>query len=363
LDLQRGLNSTLQGDNDTAIGHYRRAWEYGQLGGPSYVAPSAAANLAMTHTLRGEPARAKLWANRYRSRSAGTYWSDHLVGIGAHLAAAVRALDQLDHDNAKAELAVLGDGSDALDLWPYIVHVNAQFGLLFGDPYDTLAAVNRAIQAHDPAARNAGIAPNLIARARADLLTAGDGAQFARSILIHLDHDNPSFGIPFARLLLLSGEPGSARGLAARLLAREVLTPRDRLDTLIIDAAAAARVGNHSDAQSRIENARTIADEAEIRSAFATLTALDRDTLSVPLSVATALRPAYPDHATLVRLSPREQSLLEALNRTASRNEIAQQQFVSVNTVKTQLAKLYSKLGTTSRQDTIVKAQQLGLLS
>ena len=363
LDLQRGLNSTLQGDNDTAIGHYRRAWEYAQLGGPSYVAPSAAANLAMTHNLRGEPARAKLWANRYRSRSAGTYWSDHLVGIGAHVAAAIRALDQLDREGARAELAALGDGADSLDLWPYIVHVNAQYGLLFGDPYDTLSAMNRAVLAHEPAVRNAGIAANLIARARADLLTAGDSAHLARSILIRLDHDNPSFGIPFARLLLLSGEPGSARGLAARLLAKEVLTPRDRLDALIIDAAAAARVGNHREAQSRIENARIIAEETEIRSAFATVTAMDRDTLSIAFPVAAVPRPTYPDHATLIRLSPREQSLLEALSRTSSRNEIAQQQFVSVNTIKTQLAKLYSKLGTTTRQETIVKAQQLGLLS
>ncbi|MDQ1545884.1 MAG: LuxR family transcriptional regulator, maltose regulon positive regulatory protein [Actinomycetota bacterium] len=363
LDLQRGLNSTLQGDNDTAIGHYRRAWEYAQLGGPSYVAPSAAANLAMTHTLRGEPARAKLWEERYRSRPTGTYWSDHLVGVGAHLTAAIRALDQLDREGAQVELAVLGDGSDALDLWPYVVYVNAQYGLLFEDPYDTLSAVNRAIHAHEPSSRNAGIAANLIARARADLLTAGGGAQLARSNLVHLDHGNPFFGIPFARLLLLSGEPGSARGLTARLLAREVLTPRDRLDTLIIDAAAAARTGNHGDAQTRIENARTIADETGIRSAFATITAIDRVTLSIALPDSASPRPTYPDHATLVRLSPREQSLLEALSKTSSRNEIAQQQFVSVNTVKTQLARLYSKLGTTTRQDTIAKAQQLGLLS
>ena len=90
---------------------------------------------------------------------------------------------------------------------------------------------------------------------------------------------------------------------------------------------------------------------------------MDREALSSVVPEAMALRPAYPDHATLVRLSPREQSLLEALSRTTSRIEIAQQQFVSVNTIKTQLAKLYSKLGTTTRQDTIVKAQQLGLLS
>ncbi|MDQ1551601.1 MAG: LuxR family transcriptional regulator, maltose regulon positive regulatory protein [Actinomycetota bacterium] len=363
LDLQRGLNSTLQGDNDTAIGHYRRAWDYAQLGGPSYVAPSAAANLAMTYALRGEPARAKLWTIRYRSRSAGSYWSDHLVGIGAHVAAALSALDKLDRDRAQSELAVLGDGSDPLDLWPYVVYVNAQFGLLFGDPRDTLCAMNRAIQAHHMASRNAGIAEDLITRSRAELLTAGGDAQLARSILIQLDHDIPSFGIPFARLLLLSGEPGRARRIAARLLARDDLSPRDRLDILFIDAAACSRTGHDDVAQSRIENARTIVDETGIRSAFATLTAMDRDALGISLPAPTELRPTYPDHTTLIRLSPREQLLLEALSKTTSRKEIAQQQFVSVNTIKTQLAKLYAKLGTTTRQDTLVKAQQLGLLA
>jgi LuxR family maltose regulon positive regulatory protein len=241
--------------------------------------------------------------------------------------------------------------------------MNSRYGLLFGDPSETLSAVNRAVQSHEPTSRNAGIAAELIARARADLLTAGDEAQLARSMLIHLDHDNPSFGIPFARLLLLSGEPRRARGLTARLLARTILTPRDRLEALVIDAAAAARTGDHRDANIRLESARSVANETEIRSAFAGLTALDRETLTIAAPGVTALRPSYPDHATLIRLSPREQSLLEALSRTTSRNEIAQELFVSVNTIKTQLATLYSKLGTTTRDDTIVKAQRLGLLA
>jgi LuxR family maltose regulon positive regulatory protein len=366
LDLQQGLSSTLQGDHDAAIGHYLRAWERAQLGSRSYVAANAAANLAMTHTLRGETLRARVWGDRHAQLSFGSYWSDHLVGIGAHVAAALRALDELDKETAKAELALVGDGSDALDLWPFIAHVNAQYGLIFGDPRNALSMLNRAVLAHPSASRNAGVAVELIARARADLLTAANRAQRARLIVMHGDRDRPSYGIPLARLLLLSGEPGKARGLAAGLLANSRLPLRDRLDALLADAAAAARMGDGRDASARIEHARFLADETGILSAFASLTAVDRDALAVLLTRAGQipnLRPVFPDHVALVDLSPREQLLLETLATTPSRREIAQQLFVSVNTVKTQLANLYAKLGTTTRDETVLKAQQLGLLT
>ena len=93
---------------------------------------------------------------------------------------------------------------------------------------------------------------------------------------------------------------------------------------------------------------------------------MDRDALAVLLTRAGQipnLRPVFPDHVALVDLSPREQLLLETLATTPSRREIAQQLFVSVNTVKTQLANLYAKLGTTTRDETVLKAQQLGLLT
>jgi LuxR family maltose regulon positive regulatory protein len=80
-----------------------------------------------------------------------------------------------------------------------------------------------------------------------------------------------------------------------------------------------------------------------------------------PLAQLAADRPSYPDQVALVRLTNRETALVRELERTASRQEIAAALFVSVNTVKSQIQGLYQKLGTSTREETLLKVRQLGL--
>jgi LuxR family maltose regulon positive regulatory protein len=61
-------------------------------------------------------------------------------------------------------------------------------------------------------------------------------------------------------------------------------------------------------------------------------------------------------------LSPHEQSVLDALVNTSSRQAIASSLFVSVNTVKTQLAAVYQKLGSSTREEALRKARDHELL-
>lgn len=76
-----------------------------------------------------------------------------------------------------------------------------------------------------------------------------------------------------------------------------------------------------------------------------------------------AARPSdLPEGPVSVGLSRRQQSVLEALAGTASRQAIANSLFISVNTVKSHLASIYKKLGTTSRAETLARARQQALL-
>ncbi|MEM7676939.1 MAG: LuxR C-terminal-related transcriptional regulator, partial [Myxococcota bacterium] len=61
-------------------------------------------------------------------------------------------------------------------------------------------------------------------------------------------------------------------------------------------------------------------------------------------------------------LSSREYEVAELLVSGLSNKEIADQLFVSVNTVKTHVARVYNKLGVKSRAQAIVRCQQLNLL-
>jgi LuxR family maltose regulon positive regulatory protein len=60
-------------------------------------------------------------------------------------------------------------------------------------------------------------------------------------------------------------------------------------------------------------------------------------------------------------LTPAELRLLPLLSTHLSFREIAEQLFLSRNTIKTQAISLYRKLGVSSRSEAIAEAHRLGL--
>lgn len=67
--------------------------------------------------------------------------------------------------------------------------------------------------------------------------------------------------------------------------------------------------------------------------------------------------------APAVRLTPREEELLQLLGGGSSISQIAGQLFISQSTAKTHLSKLYDKLGAANRAQAVMAAVRLGLLS
>ena len=63
-----------------------------------------------------------------------------------------------------------------------------------------------------------------------------------------------------------------------------------------------------------------------------------------------------------VSLTDRELSVLQYLPSMMTYPEIADQLFVSVNTVKSHLRHLYAKLEVVNRRQAVIRARELGLL-
>jgi LuxR family maltose regulon positive regulatory protein len=68
--------------------------------------------------------------------------------------------------------------------------------------------------------------------------------------------------------------------------------------------------------------------------------------------------PVYPNGLVFIDLSEHERLALEALATTGSREAIADSLDVSINTIKTQLASLYDKLGSSTRAETPAGARE-----
>ncbi|HEX3839383.1 MAG TPA: LuxR C-terminal-related transcriptional regulator [Acidimicrobiales bacterium] len=368
--LQWGLTRTLLGDRRGSLLRYRRCWEYRRTSKSDWVSSNTAANLAMTYALSGDTAQADHWLERHREFDTSHLWGDYLVGVGAHIAEGMLALDRLDPTAVRPHLDHLGDGSIPVELWAFVAFLHAQYGLHFGNPAATLASLDAAQQSHDDSLSDKGMAARLLARARADLLIASGDPRRARQILEESSSDQPMLAVPATRIHLLAGDDTTARRVADEALARPGITTRDRLELLLLQAAALP-AEEDALAGRMFLSALGVYRATGIIRPFATLGtavrgglfALVDDAMAPADRARIAAQPAvYPDEGLSIRLSRQEQAVLASLQHYASRQDIANQMYVSVNTVKTHLNSVYRKLGTSTRDQALSKARQLGLL-
>jgi LuxR family maltose regulon positive regulatory protein len=195
-----------------------------------------------------------------------------------------------------------------------------------------------------------------------------------------------------ARVLAAQGAQEQALHLLDRL--RRLAEPQGRVHSLIqirtLRAVAMQAAGRHADAVSELAEAlalarphgfiRTFADEG------APVAALLRRLLNTQLqsstgSTATPLRqqvariqqamkastraqqPAVPVAGLVDELTRRELEVLQLIAQGRHNREIAQDLFVTIDTVKKHASHILAKLDATSRTHAVVRARELGLIS
>jgi LuxR family maltose regulon positive regulatory protein len=281
-------------------------------------------------------------------------------------------LDHLDEDGVTAELNHLGDGSIPVELWPYVAYLHLQRALYFGRPEPALANLQAVEESHDPATRETGAAAVLLARSRVDLLLAAGDTAGARSVLdTYASLSDPLLAVARCRIELLEGNLAAAIDAADRCLDDPTLAPRERLELLFLQTAAAWAQGQKR--QVAVLAGEAVEAFATCHSVAALLTVDDqvrREVLRAApwpleeseLARLQGRRQLYHSAPPTVRLSRGEQTALMSFEQTKSRKETAQLLFRSLNTVKTQLNSAYRKLGTSSLEEALAKARTLGLL-
>jgi ATP/maltotriose-dependent transcriptional regulator MalT len=267
-----------------------------------------------------------------------------------------------------------------------------------GDPAGALAAIDEAVQVAPGAAAAALFNPVHAQRARLQLaqgdLTAA--ARWADELGLRAD-DCPAYArepeyLVLARVLLAQARPGSALELLDRLHA--AATAQDRVGSIIeiqaLRALALIDDGDESDALTALTEALTLAhphgfvrvfaDEgAPMATLFGRLIAGQRTQSpagdGIPLDYLGRLMRAFrhltaradSDGKTAVpglatALSEREYEVLRLLAAGKQNQEIADQLYVAVNTVKKHVTHILDKLGAANRTEATARARQLGLL-
>jgi LuxR family maltose regulon positive regulatory protein len=187
---------------------------------------------------------------------------------------------------------------------------------------------------------------------------------------------------PVRALLLLHRQPADARRLVQPVIRGDVpLEMRNsRTWALVVDALAAQRLGDTAGSERSMLAA--IADAAprgagrpfydigpaalaslrSVRVDDAPQRAFVEQTLAQAAEVDALRRQRVAAPSAGPRLTRRERDVLRDLPTLLTAQEIAEQQGVSVNTVRTHMRTLYRKLGATNRREAVRSAQRTGLL-
>ncbi|MCX7892873.1 MAG: LuxR C-terminal-related transcriptional regulator [Burkholderiales bacterium] len=389
-----GYAARLAGALEDARRNYAEGRRIAEASGQTVVALMARYNLAMVDYLSARPDAAAAELGRWLGDARNRPWLR--TGSAAFLRAAL-GLVSLDRDEAAAALAALDEAVEILDATQTYAYVGiaqairAQARMRLGDADGAAADLKRAesigaqrdlgrvlIRAHVTGAR--------VACRRGDLDAAAAHLAAARSALERSGHlaQTPqtehvqAFGAASAELDIARGRVTEAlRTLAPALRdARRAGRTRTAVELLVLQALAWLAGGNAAKAAERIGEALALAMPGELAYPFVGLgerlgavlalvpqthpQAAFADGLAARMGPAALPRAPAPVRSDA--LHQRELQILGLLGLGLRNREIGARLFISEETVKWYLKRIFEALGVANRTHALVRARELGLL-
>lgn len=356
--VQIGITALLAGDAAVAIGMLLTAVDTHRPDRFPFVVREATAKLALAYAVTGDVQEAEAVNERARHLPRTKSWVEAMVDDTIWLTDYVCAVDTFD---PRAEEMRQDRVSPVVhrEFWPVALATQVRH----------LVLTERLEHARDlcEAMAAAGLPPanadGLFATALADgKLAAAAGRPvtgFGRT-----SHRSAQEALSRALHLFATGQH------AAVLDVEQPPTPDNRLVRALAVLRAQAKIATGRTAEGRLALLACL-EEALSRRTYGTLSFLTRETLDSiredPVGAQAAELAATRGIPTIEKrvvltapLSTAELEVLQLLRQGLTREEMAQQLFLSVNTVKSQLQSVYRKLNVTNRVDALAKAAQLG---
>lgn len=358
VSLHAGVALEIGGETATAYSSYLAAFYHVEETDHAFLLSDTTAKLALHTALRGDTHEAREWIAKHDQWIGKVGWGLPTVARNAQLARVLVALADLDLEEMNNALSVLPAAPDQNETWQVHAYLLAIFNLLAGRPRKALDITGN-MRSQRPHSSKTPLATSLFAIA--------DRAAHAA---------NP-FGPPASR-------PGAEPSPTPELLLLDayyalVTGDLDRASLLVARARAdamGARWLNIATQLHIITNDQSSGDMVEHliddivsgQGALVDIVLLRRHAI---LSESQMQR--LPDEARTritripeVRgsegmrptLTPREREVLDGLREGLTRRQIAQKQFRSENTVRSQVRSLYQKLGVTTVGEALEAARR-----
>lgn len=243
---------------------------------------------------------------------------------------------------------------------------------------EPIAALDLLHQAHQQYLRwkPPGIGLDIGDLLRADILSGLDRGDEAFEILSHMNPHERHALCPERFMARIALQHGDLRGADLALQDCEMLggghSPRTLIDVQLLRAAIEVERGDLRMSDVSFDRALHAMAKTRVRSPFRHIPpallsrlaarALERQQSDEARRILTKVAAATDGHVDdRDPLSERERMVLVYVERKLTVAQIAAELFISPNTVKTHLRRLYSKLGVTTREEAIRKARSLGL--
>ncbi|WP_010205583.1 response regulator transcription factor [Salinibacterium sp. PAMC 21357] len=376
IALHRGAIYLHGGDFDRAKADYRLAGSLAETNLSVADQLDVFGGLALIQFLLGDNEHALAYVARAESTGASPALRNSRFNASAVLTELLIAVNQRGADAAEGKLDRVQSCIAESEWEPLGLYAQAYLDLYVGNPHEGLDLLRASLHSLDEWQPISFVATEIGGLRAAAFLQLGDPGA-AWDVLAQLTPTQHHTVCPSRLVAHLRFVTGDFRGALDALGSCEALgdthSRRTLADVFLIKAAALFCLNNDEKSDVAFDRSLRIAARSRLHSPFRLVPSetvqsmLTRaSTRSQPLEVGALIKRL--DGLTVIlrpqdslSLSDRERSIARELVRGSSSTQIAEDLYISVNTVKSHLKSIYRKLGVTSRSEAIRKARELGL--
>lgn len=339
---------------------YEEAFDLAVLTDQGKLARRAAASLAWTYADHGRLVEAQSWI----SRASGTQETNPRYDAPLYLAGALVAIDRRDAEAVDENLKALR-GAPSGEYWAADLWVRSENATTFHEAAILEEQLSSELSRLPKYYADKGVNHRHVTAARFAIAT------------LHrepFESDVTAESTVYDELLAAlhaysTGQLHDVLRLARRPAASEQY-PRVRAPALLVASAAHRELGRYNAAREAFTRAHALIEYEGLYSAYgvivsadlASLFSLARLSSSSAAINALAHTQGLSVPSALARLTKRERQVLALLGAGKTSPTIATELFISLNTVKTVLRSIYSKLGVHKRQEAAEIAHRYGIV-